>query len=245
MRMLKLLLWHSYYLTIELLRQPMYVVSTILFPAMFFWFFGVPNATDQTTARLLTGSFAAYGVLGVVLFQFGVGIAQERASPWSDTLRTLPLPCWIGIASRILSGFFFALLAVVGVLVTAALATPVGLSFELVSILSLALLLGAIPFALMGISIGLTVNGQSALPVANLIYLPLSFAGGLWLPPHALPKFVQDISPYLPTRMFGEVVWMVMLDEAFKQRQSFGLFVYALLFFMLSLLLFRRERRVK
>ena len=242
MRPLKLLFWHSYFLSLDLARQPMYIVSTVLFPSMFFWFFGVPNAQEVGSANLLTGSFSAYAVLGVVLFQFGVGIAQERASPWADTLRTLPLPPHIGIFARVLSGFFFSLLAVGGVLLTAHFSTPADLS--LVRILSLAavLLLGAVPFALMGITLGFTVSAQSALPVANLVYLPLSFAGGLWMPPNALPKVVQDISPYLPTRMYGEVVWNMMLSREFEAKPAFGLFAYGLIFLAATLVLYRRER---
>jgi ABC-2 type transport system permease protein len=32
----------------------------------------------------------------------------------------------------------------------------------------------------------------------NLIYLPLSFASGLWFPIEALPKFLQHVATYLP-----------------------------------------------
>jgi ABC-2 type transport system permease protein len=242
MRSIRLLFWHSYFMSLDLARQPMYIVSTVLFPSMFFWFFGVPNAKEIPAANLLTGSFAAYAVLGVVLFQFGVGIAQERASPWSDTLRTLSLPSWIGIFSRIVSGFLFSLLAVGGVLLTAHFSTPADLSLSKIGSLSAVLLTGAIPFALMGITIGYSVSAQSALPVANLIYLPLSFAGGLWLPPNALPKIVQDISPYLPTRMYGEVVWAVMLEKEYQTNHIVGLLSYSCVFLVLALYLYRKER---
>src|SRR5690606_26109523 len=77
---------------LEMLRHPTYVLTTLLFPSMFFWFFGVPNAKEPGAAQLLMGSFSGFAVLGVVLFQLTVGTAQDRASGWNSYLRTLPVP---------------------------------------------------------------------------------------------------------------------------------------------------------
>ena len=41
-------------------------------------FFGLPHAQDQRIAPYLFASYAAISLIGVVLFQFGVGIAAER-----------------------------------------------------------------------------------------------------------------------------------------------------------------------
>lgn len=219
----------------------MYLITTVLFPSMFFWFFGVPNAQQEPAALTMLGSFSAYAVLGVVLFQFGIGIAQERGTPWSAYLRILPAPSWVGFFSRIVSGLFFAAIAVVGVIWTASQYTPVTLSSEKLAPFLGLLLAGSLPFGLMGIVIGLTCKAQSALPVANLVYLPLSFAGGLWLPPNALPKTVQDISPYLPSRMYGDLVWSSLLGIEQKTESLWGLIAYTLIFFTVAIYLVRRE----
>ena len=34
--------------------------------------------------------------------------------------------------------------------------------------------------------------------VINLIYLPISFASGLWIPLRALPDLVKQVAPWLP-----------------------------------------------
>ena len=247
MRNLRLLVLHSYYQILELARQPMYIVSTILFPSMFFWFFGVPNAQNPSAALIMLGSFSAYAVLGIVLFQFGVGIAQERGTPWSAYLRILPAPSWVGFFSRILSGIFFACLAVAGVIWTAYHFTPVELTAERILAFLIYLFLGSIPFGMMGIVIGLSCKAHSALPVANLVYLPLSFAGGLWVPPNALPKAVQDISPYLPTRMYGELIWNVLLQREMDNKYLIGLAAYLAVFGVIAAYLYRQEeeRRYK
>lgn len=236
------LLWvHTYYITLELLRQPMYLISTLIFPSMFFWFFAVPNATDETRALMLTGSFAGFAILGVMLFQFGVAIAQEKETPWASYLRVLPVPGWLPLASRVISGLFFAIFAVLGVIATAELTTPLVFEVDVFQKFFGVLLLGSIPFGLLGLVIGLWCKPATALPVGNLVYLPLSFAGGLWVPPNALPDAVQKISEYLPTRMFGELIWNSLLSTPLEARYPWGLFGYGLGALLLGAFLYQRR----
>jgi len=59
-------------------------------------------------------------------------------------------------------------------------------------------LAGTLPFAAMGLLIALLVPANAASGVVNLIYLPMSFMSGLWIPLQYLPKFLRPIAPYLP-----------------------------------------------
>ncbi len=238
----KQLLWHTYYMTLELLRQPMYVVSSILFPSMFFWFFGIPNAKAPGAITLLTYSFACFAILSVVLFQFSVGIAQEKETSWYYYMRSLPSFRGIGLGSRIVSGFILSSFAIAGVICTALAFSD--LKFADIDMLQFLFRIysGAIPFALLGICLGQLVGSQTILPVANLTYLVLSFAGGLWMPPNILPAAIQDISPYLPTRMYGELLWSLALKTNFEPKYLHGLLIYTLVFFVLALFLLRREQ---
>ena len=68
-------------------------------------------------------------------------------------------------------------------------------------------MLGALPFALLGIALGYWASPRGALPVANILYLVLAFAGGLWTTPAHLPGAVASVSPLVPTRQFGNVLW--------------------------------------
>ncbi len=236
----KLLFVHTYYTCLELFRQPMYIVSTILFPSMFFWFFGIPNAKVPGAISILTASFSGFAVLSVVLFQFAVGISQEKDSSWYYYVRSLPYPQGLQLSSRILSGFLFSALGIGGVLLTALYFSD--LPYQEINWLDflLKIYLGAVPFALIGICLGLAVNSRTVLPLANLVYLPLSFAGGLWMPPNALPTAVQKVSVYLPTRMYGEILWASILSKEIEQKQAVGLIIYAIVFLVLALYLFRQ-----
>lgn len=43
--------------------------------------------------------------------------------------------------------------------------------------------------------------------MANLVYLPLAFASGIFLPLEQLPIFVQRVAPYLPTYHYAQLAW--------------------------------------
>lgn len=225
----------------ELLRHPTYVMSTLIFPSMFFWFFGVPNAKEPEAARMLMGSFAAFAVLGVVLFQTTVAIAQDRASQWSLYLRTLPISSHTFLIAQLIASFWLAALAVGLVIVTAIGTTEVDFTaIQYMKFFALVLVCG-FPFATLGLVLGSVTSPKSAVPVANLVYLPLSFAGGLWIPPNALSPSVQTISEYLPTRFYGEVIWAYVQGMAVASHWIWGLCAYGVGFFALAVFLHRRD----
>jgi ABC-2 type transport system permease protein len=47
--------------------------------------------------------------------------------------------------------------------------------------------------------------------IANVLYLTLSYAGGLWTPPDALPPGVRAVAALLPTYHWGKVIWAAAL----------------------------------
>ena len=228
----------------EFLRQPMYFVSTLLFPSMFFWFFGVPNAKDAQSSLLLTASFATFGCLGVVLFQLAVQISHERELSWSTYLRTLPVRPIELLSAKIIASMLIAHLAIAAVFLTASVTTSIDFSSFHFGRLLVTFILGSIPFGLIGITIGYLVKGNAAVPIANMIYLPLSFAGGLWLPPQSLPKIIQDFSVYLPTRLYAELVWAVAFHIEQKMNNVIGLAIYGVVFLIIATLLYRQNEAV-
>ena len=114
---------HAWAMTVELLRYPAYLVPTLILPSVFFLFFVSPGPHRDASVRMAT--FAGFAVIGVAFFQFGVGIAIDRASPWETYLRTLPLGPAIRVAARLVSATFFACAAAGLLLVTAVATTGV------------------------------------------------------------------------------------------------------------------------
>ena len=189
--------------TLELARYPGYTIPTLLFPSMFFLFFAAPHAGSHATLAMC--SFAAFAVIGVGLFQFGVAAAADRVSPWERYLRTLPLSTGTRFAARVLSAGAFATASAFVVVVAALVATPARLSAAGFAELALVLLGSLVPFALLGIALGYLATPRSAVPLANLVYLVSAYGGGLWIRPSQLPDWVERVSLVLPTRRVADL----------------------------------------
>src|ERR1017187_311026 len=73
-----------------------------------------------------------------------------------------------------------------------------------------ALVAGAIPFGAIGLAIGSFAGPNSAAGVVNMIYLPMAFCGGLWMPIEVLPKALQHLAPWLPSYHFGQIALAIL-----------------------------------
>jgi ABC-2 type transport system permease protein len=228
----RLTLVYARALTFELLRYPAYSVPTLAFPAVFFLLFVASRGDRNPT--LLLASFAGFAFLAVAFFQFGVGIAAERETPWERFLRTLPVRARVRLAARLLSGTVFGLASAGLVALTAVATTDAHLPPVRWAGLVLALVVGAVPFALLGIALGYWASPRGALPVANILYLVLAFAGGLWTTPARLPSSVAAVSPLVPTRQFGEVLWGAARGRLWQPREWLLLLAWGAAFALLA-----------
>lgn len=238
---MRLLLAHWRAALVELIRLPGYLFPTLILPLMLFAFFGIPNAGRAATANLLFASFATFAVFGVVFFQFGVGIAQYRENAWEHYLRTLPAGPLPRFGAQILTAIVFAAISI-GLIALAAVVFADARFSPLAALrLPIAFLAGAIPFGFFGIALGYWVTPRAAIPMANLLYLPLSFVGGLWQPPDSLPRVVAEISRLTPTRHFAELTWAAALDRPWPLDSWLWLAGYTLLFALTALAGYRRD----
>jgi ABC-2 type transport system permease protein len=235
----RLALVHGRLQTVELVRFPGFSIATLAFPTLMFLLFGLPHAGVQP--NLFLASYAAFSVLGVGFFQFGVSAAIERATAWHVWVRTLPSSAASRIGGRVIAAFVFAALSA-GVVVGVALATTAAaLSMPAWLRLSVALLVGGMPFVLLGLAIAYWTSPKSALPVANVLYMLLSYAGGLWTGPGDLPHAVRAISSYTPTRQWGDVLWPAVANEPWHAGHWLALAAYAAAFGAIAAWGYRRD----
>ena len=117
-----------------------------------------------------------------------------------------------------LSAAVFAFAAAVVLIITALATTDASLSIGGWAALAVALGLGAAPFALLGIALGYWAPERGALPIANLLYLGLSYVGGLWIRPADLPTGVAAVSNLLPTRAFADILTRATSGDPFPVR---------------------------
>ncbi len=206
------MLAHAHAETVQLLRIPMYALSTLAFPFFGLLLFGHQLVRDEPE-RLLAG-FAAASVLAISFFQFGVGIAADRLYQWEAYLRTLPAGPATRLFGRVVSALCFSAVAVTIVCVTSVAAYDARPAAWRVAVLAVALLTGAVPFAFLGLAMGYWLPPRAALPVANLLFLPLAVGGFLWArPPDDLSRGADLASQALPTRSWAEVLDPIATGE--------------------------------
>ncbi|MFK8139196.1 MAG: ABC transporter permease [Bdellovibrionales bacterium] len=238
---MKNILSHFKHKVLELIRQPMHMISTMVFPSIFFLFFARPNIDSVEGANLMLGSFASYAFLGVVFFQFGVDIAGERSNSWFLYLNTLKIKAHEILVARILSTILLALLAQLTLIAIVFVTTEANISMIQILNMSLFLSLGSIPFAFLGLIVGFSLQPKSALPISNLIYLCGAFVGGMWMPPAVLPETVEKISVYLPTRHFAEIAWSITLKQSYPVNYAYSLMLFTLVFGAIAYLIYQKK----
>jgi ABC-2 type transport system permease protein len=199
---------------LKMLRLPMYSVASIAFPVMFYLLFGVvfgkQGGQGPQVARYLLGSYGAFGVIGASLFGFGVGVATERGQGWLQLKRASPMPPAAYFVAKLTTCMTFSLTIVIALLLVGIMVGGVHLTAWQAVTLTAVLVAGSIPFCILGLAIAYFAGPNSAPAIVNLLYLPLSFCSGLWLPLNMLPPFLQKLAPALPPYGLGQLALMVL-----------------------------------
>jgi ABC-2 type transport system permease protein len=189
---------------LRLARTPMFCVPTLVFPAVFYLLFavmlnpGTAGSGGTVPGIYMLATFGVYGVMTPGLFGFGVSVALDRERGWLTLKRALPMPAGAYLGAKLLMAMLFAaaIFAILGLLGT--MCGGVRLSALAWLRLLLTEVFGVLPFCAIGLFLGARVSAQAAPAVANLIYLPMAFFAGLWVPLAALPALLQTIAPVWP-----------------------------------------------
>jgi len=233
---------------VRLLRMPAFTAISIALPIMFYAFFGVPQAHihyQSTTAGLyILGSFSAYAVLSIALFSFGASVAAERGTGATRLMRATPLRRSAYFFGKVVAALCFSAVAVTLLVLFAIVTNSAHPSLSMFLNLLGDLLLGCIPFIVLGFAVGYLASINSAIAVLNLINLPLAFASGLFVPLTELPKWVRMVAPYLPTYHYGQLAWGAMGAPVEPALRSFlWLAGYAIVFLAVALRAYHRDER--
>lgn len=194
---------------VKMLRTRAFSLSVLGFPIMFYLLFGTSNRGTEF-ARYLMASYGCMGVVSACLFGIGMGISMERAQGWLELKQASPMPRLAYLTAKIVSSAAFAVIievALIGLALTLGGAhLTVWEGMRLIGVV----LLGSVPFAAMGMLVSVLVPANSAPGIINLIYLPMSFASGFWMPITLLPHWLQRIAPALPTYHLAQLALAII-----------------------------------
>ncbi len=249
-RTLRILLNETRYEFIRLLRTRAFSLSVIGFPVVFYLFFGLlmnrgEHIGSVSVAKYMLAGYAVFGMVGAALFGIGVGLSSEIAAGWLELKRASPMPPIAYLLAKCCSAAAFGLIIVTLLTLLGITIAHVSLTFpEYASMLALTLA-GTIPFACLGMAIALLVPFNSAPGITNLIYLPLSFLGGLWLPIMMLPHFLQKFAILLPTYHLDQLMLRAFGYPSAGTNQShwLGLLGFTLIMLGIATIAFRRSEQ--
>lgn len=190
-----------------LLREPMSIFFGLVFPALLLLIIGVvfPGSTDPSpdfSGRRLVDIYApvslAFGLATVAISILPTTLGTDRERGILRRLSTTPVHPRVLVAAHLAVQLLVAACASVGAVLLGALVLDVPWPqspawFVLSFLLAAAALLG------IGLLIGAVVPTASAGQAAGMIlYFPLLFFAGVYIPMEVMPEGVRVVSEYTP-----------------------------------------------
>ena len=178
---------HPTYLRYEVLRtlrNRRFLVFSLGFPLLLFLTIGGLNRKAHLGGisfplYYMTG-MAAWGTM-VAVISSGARIAAERQIGWTRQMRITPLATSAYFQAKVLCGYLMALLSMV-VLYGAGISLGVRLSAGQWLTMTALVLIGLIPFAVLGIVLGHLLSVDSMGPAMGGITTLFALFGGAWGP---------------------------------------------------------------
>ena len=199
---------------LKALRFPMYSVSTLLFPLMFYVLFGLVMGKQTigavSTSVYMMASYGTFGVMGASLFGTAATLASDRGLGWLQVKRASPMPPFAYFLAKVVMSMMFSAAVVLLLLLLGITFDGVRPPMLVATKLLLTLVAGSLPFCAMGLAIGYFAGPTSAPAVINIFYLPMSFSSGLWIPFMFLPKFMQKIAVFLPPYHLSQLAFRLV-----------------------------------
>ncbi len=184
--------------TLGALRTVGFALPFIAVPLAIYVLFGVVIAGDagnhsEYGAGIANYLFSGFSVLAAIMpgIFSGVILATEREGNLLKLKRALPLPPGATIVAKVVMSMVIAAIAVTLVVIAALIASKITISLSQVAIIWGVLIAGTIPFCAIGLLIGTLASGSSAPAYGNLVFLPMVWLSGLFIPlPDSLERFV-------------------------------------------------------
>jgi ABC-2 type transport system permease protein len=193
------------YVRYELLRafrNRRFLIFALGFPLVLYFSTAGPNRDEQSLGSsgipaplyYMVG-LAAFGAMTAMLSS-GVRIAGERAVGWNRQLRITPLSTRSYFRAKVLTGYALAATTLI-VLYVAGISLGVSLPASGWFRMTFLILVGLLPFAPLGITLGHLLTVDSIGPAMGGLTAILALLGGTWFP--ITSGVMYDIARFLPS----------------------------------------------
>jgi ABC-2 type transport system permease protein len=231
---------------LAIVREPSALFFSVAMPVAFFALFAswlgdeMDGSVPVATSMLAT--FGTFGVVGVTLLNPGIGVADDRERGWLRAKRVSATPLPVTLAAKVIATVPYAL----GVLaaMTAVAAATGNLQIEVAEWARLVpvLIVGAVPFALLGLTVGFLASPNATTAILNAFYIPSAVAGGLWMPLETLPELVQRLAPFTPTYHLAQLGLAQLEGGGLPGRHVLALLLTAVVGSFAAAMAYRRAR---
>jgi ABC-2 type transport system permease protein len=192
--------------------------------------------------------FLVPGIVGMTIMQLGLfgvafGFVQLKRTGALRRLFATPTSPAYFLSAQVLSRLLIGL-AQVAILFGVGIWFGLQMFGDYLSLLVI-VLIGSAIFLAVGFAIaGWAKNEDQAAPVANLVSLPMMFLSGVFFPREAMPDFLADITQFMPLTYVNEALRAIVNEGAGLLSlgpQLIGMGVWAVITFVLAVLMFRWE----
>lgn len=224
----------------RVMRNRRYLLISVGFPLIFYLLYtGVLQGGNTTRdATKIDGtpwptyfmvSMAAFGAFSATLNWSRV-IATERSSGWVRQLQAMPLDSRAYLLTKLVVSFLTTLPVLVLVMGAGALLNHVALPATTWPELLVALAVGSLPFAALGILLGYLLDGDSVQVGTTVALFTLAILGGMLAPVQSFPSIMVNIAHVLPSYHFANLGWNALAGKPLDPVDVAVLAAYTALF---------------
>ena len=193
------------------------VLVTLIIPVSVLLFFAgtsiVPGIAGDRVGFLLPGAIAL-ALIATGLVNLGIATAYERSYGVLKRLGGSPLSRWGLVGGKLAAVLVLEIVQVVVLVAVAAVALhwQPGPGWSPI-LLAVAILLGTLAFAGLGLLLAGTLRAETTLALTNGLFLGFLMLGGIVLPVDHLPAFLQPLAAGLPATALADLL-RIALDAA-------------------------------
>ena len=201
------------------------VLVTLVIPVAVLLFFAgtsiIPGIAGRPVDFLLPGSIAL-AIVAAGLVNLGIATAYERAYGVLKRLGGAPLPRWGLLGAKTAALLVLELVQVVVLLAVGSvvLGWSPGPAWSPI-LLVVAVALGTLAFAGLGLLLAGTLRAEATLALANALFLGFLMLGGIVLPIDHLPDFLQPVATVLPATALADLL-RIALDTGVAPESAAG-----------------------
>ena len=233
---------YTRYEMLRTFRNTRFFVFSLGFPIVLYLLVAGPNRD----AELAGIPFALYYMTGMVswgtmmaVLGGGARIAAERSLGWNRQLRITPLPTHVYFRAKIVTGYAMACVTI-ALLYFAGTMLGVRLSFGSWLTMTGLILVGLVPFAVLGILLGHLLTVDSMGPAMGGVTALFALLGGAW-GPIADTGALHDIAMALPSYWLVQAGKSALDHEAWPLQGWIVIVVWTLVLTRITTRVYRRD----